>query len=428
MTFAERLPSPVRRAARAGVGCIRALRHAVAAAIRARGPRVAGTDGIAVIDGLELLVPDPSQSALSRRLIELGVTERDFTDIARMVTRPGDVILDVGASIGYFSILFSKWAGPSGRVYAFEPWPSARTYLLVNLARNRLNNVVLDPRALADVDGQGHIAPPTYRLVLGPSLDHAAIEVSAARFDSVAMASGLDRLDVVKMDIEGAEGRALAGMTETFRRFRPILLLEVHPDMLPIHGHDVAGIHRFLEELGYEWLVVEPNADMKLGHHLVAGPRERLMAAGILSSEGRAIALAPALTDWSVAPGSPAEIAHVDRGLQVRSTHSRQPGYVVDGPTWWQQAPAAGRGVVRPSCPIWLTWAGLVPAGMTARAWLFEYAGRSLERRRSLLLTDGPMEWRFFTGPTTSALRLGIEVRGNGTLTVRRLFVEQPVT
>ncbi len=372
-----------------------------------------------------MLVPDPTRSNLSRRLVERGVTELDFTDMARAVTRPGDVVLDVGASIGYFTVLFSTWVGPGGRVLAHEPWPSARAYLLANVSRNRLRNVTLDPRALADVDGDGSMSAPTYRLVLGPSSDPAAMAVSAARFDTIVDASDLDQLDIVKMDIEGAEGRALAGMAATLRRFRPLLLLEVHPDMLPAHGHDLAGIHRFLDDLDYTWMVVESDADPAAGHHIVAGPRDRLVAAGVVPLEPRQAVAIPSADRWSVAPGSAATVEPGIGEFAVRANDPDKSGYIVDGPNWWTRPPGLGAGTIRPSVPTWVTWEGQVPADVAAKAWVFEYAGSALQRRRAFALPDGPAEWRFLSGPTSESMRLAIEVRGPGTLVRHRLTVDQ---
>lgn len=389
------------------------------------GPTVEPTDGIALVEGLELLVPDPTRSNLSRRLVERGVTELDFTDMARAVTRPGDVVLDVGASIGYFTVLFSTWVGPGGRVLAHEPWESARSYLLANVSRNRLRNVTLDSRALADVDGDGSMSAPTYRLVLGASSDPAAMAVSAARFDTIVDASDLDRLDIVKMDIEGAEGRALAGMAATLRRFRPVLLLEVHPDMLPAHGHDLAGIHRALDDLDYTWMVVESDADPTAGHHIVAGPRDRLLAAGVIPLEPREAVAIPSADRWSVAPGSAAILELGVGEFSARATDPAKPGYIVDGPSWWTRPPGAGTGTVRSSVPTWIAWEGQVPSDVAAQAWVFEYAGSSLQRRRAFALPDGAAEWRFLSGPNSVAMRLAIEVRGPGTLVRHRLTVDQ---
>ena len=119
--------------------------------------------------------PDPSKSQLSRRLMEHGVTERDFTDMARVMTRPGDVILDVGASIGYFTILFATWAGPQGRVLAHEPWPSARAYLLHNVERNRpRQHLVRLARAGRRRRHRAHVAPdlPAGTGAIGRSRSH----------------------------------------------------------------------------------------------------------------------------------------------------------------------------------------------------------------------------------------------------------------
>jgi FkbM family methyltransferase len=225
------------------------------------------------VQGVRLVVPDPNDSSVSRRLVEQGITEPAFTRAARSATRPGAVVLDVGASIGYFTCLFSRWAGPSGRVVAVEPWPSALRYLEANVRRNGFDTVRIVRGALFDVAGAGHVEPPGYRLTLGPGSEPEAIDVEAIRFDDVAEELLPGRLDIVKMDIEGAELRALSGMRDTLRRWRPTLLLEVHPGFLPLYGDTVVALGSFLDELGYERRIVEPGATEADGHHLVASPR-----------------------------------------------------------------------------------------------------------------------------------------------------------
>ncbi|HEX5591077.1 MAG TPA: FkbM family methyltransferase [Candidatus Limnocylindrales bacterium] len=392
-----------------------------------RGPRVAPTDGIAFVDGHVLVVPDPSTSALSRRLVDRGVTEPDFTDVARLVTRPGDVVLDVGASMGYFTILFASWAGPAGRVVAHEPWPSALRYLALNVARNRLANVEIDASALTDVAGRASMSPPSFQLRPGAATEPGGIDVVAARFDDIAAARGLDRLDIVKMDIEGAEGRALAGMTGTLERLRPVLLLEVHPDYLPRYGDDVAGIGRRLDALGYERILVEPDADETQGHHLVAGPPERLAAAGLLPGGPRRAVLEPDAGSWQPAPRSPVEVRPGAAGAEIRPTTPDRSGFAVETAGSWVRPRTDGRGAVRASWPAWIAWDGDVDPGLEASAWVFEHEGRTLARRRSIRLRPGEGAWRVVIGPATTTVRLAIEVRGAGAVRVRRLALEQSI-
>jgi len=83
-----------------------------------------------------LVVPDADTSALSKRIITLGYTEPKFTAMVERVLAPGQVVADVGASMGYFTCLMAKSVGSTGRVIAFEPTPSTFAILETNARRS----------------------------------------------------------------------------------------------------------------------------------------------------------------------------------------------------------------------------------------------------------------------------------------------------
>lgn len=186
---------------------------------------------------------------------------------------PGKVFLDVGANIGYYTLLAASRVGDRGKVIAFEPAAENQTLLRRSLAANRLNNVDLHPFAVADVNGIVGYGMDDSNGRVDPG-DPAAspLQVSAVTLDTFL--ANEPRIDVVKMDIEGAEDRALRGMSSVIRRHRPIIFTEFSPAGL----RSASGISpevylNQLREPGYD-LVVIP----KTGLPTVAMSNEEIMS------------------------------------------------------------------------------------------------------------------------------------------------------
>lgn len=155
--------------------------------------------------------------------------EAAVTDAVITALRPGDVFLDVGANIGYFSTLAAKLVGGSGHVVAFEPHEQARDDLRAIAARNDVERIVeIVPCAVADREGELTFytaAETTAYSTLDPGLSPMR-EVVAFRPATVVQATSLDawlsrrpelaaRVRCIKIDVEGAESRVLQGMTRT---------------------------------------------------------------------------------------------------------------------------------------------------------------------------------------------------------------------
>ena len=138
--------------------------------------------------------------------------------------RPGAVVVDVGANSGYFTLLAAGLVGAQGCVIAFEPNPSVRERLERNIDRNAFRDRVwVSPCALSD-RSEDHVRlfVPEHDgfATLVPTLTHAhsylagapSIDVRTRTFDDWLASSGLEAVSLVKIDVEGAEGRVLAGM------------------------------------------------------------------------------------------------------------------------------------------------------------------------------------------------------------------------
>lgn len=154
--------------------------------------------------------------------------------------------MDIGANIGYFSVLAARRVGKRGRVFAFEP--SQRNCVLLQLSAvlNGLSNIDIYPFAVAEKE-----TTVVFDLLLGSNgiisqeldidLDHIdelahKTLVRTVKLDSVL--SEVRRIDVIKIDIEGAEYRALVGADELIRKHQPIILSEYSPGWLP----EISGV------------------------------------------------------------------------------------------------------------------------------------------------------------------------------------------
>jgi FkbM family methyltransferase len=175
--------------------------------------------------------------------------------------RAGDVVLDVGANLGAYSLLFAQWAGPSGRVYAFEPAPETRLGLQRHVHLNQLaSRITVRPEAVSG--GQPVVSFRASGLqgdnrILGEEDTAAAasIHVPATTIDAFCAANGL-RPSFIKIDVEGAELDALRGGRETIAAGGDALHLyvEMHPRVWASSG---ASREQIEQELHRQRLVAE---------------------------------------------------------------------------------------------------------------------------------------------------------------------------
>lgn len=166
----------------------------------------------------------------------LGTYEPEIQQVIREVVRPGMTAYDLGANIGYVTLLLARAVGERGKVVAVEPLASNVERLREAVRLNRLENrVVVVPKAISAGRGRGrflvHASPGMGRLDQAPGRSEGyegAVEVEIVSMDELVEKDGLPVPDVVKVDVEGAEGLALEGMRGILHKTAPILLVEVH--------------------------------------------------------------------------------------------------------------------------------------------------------------------------------------------------------
>jgi FkbM family methyltransferase len=172
---------------------------------------------------------------------------------------PGSVAIDVGANLGEWTVPLARSVGAVGRVIAIEPAPHSAAALEATLAANALRQAEIVRYAIGDHDGQTEFAVPvvtsartdTGTARIGPAgVGHEALRVPLRSLDSLATELYLDRLDLIKIDVEGHERQVLDGAASILDHYRPTVVMET--------GHEDEGdrtaIHDRLRGLGYRML------------------------------------------------------------------------------------------------------------------------------------------------------------------------------
>ena len=184
-------------------------------------------------------------------LYQFGVFEEKQTAALKKYTPPGGVFVDIGANVGYFAVLASRWVGVSGQVFAFEPVPATYKDLVSNLALNDCGNVRVFADACSDHSGVAAMIIGKQsgwsRLSAGGEGD---IRVTTITLDEFIAQHNLERMDVLKIDTEGADYQVLLGARRSIERYRPTVLMET--DHIGTFGHSLEDVQRFFADLGYK--------------------------------------------------------------------------------------------------------------------------------------------------------------------------------
>jgi FkbM family methyltransferase len=192
----------------------------------------------------------------------LGWYESEKQRVISQEVRPNTVFYDVGANVGFYSLLASVLVGP-GKVFSFEPMPRNISYLQRHLDLNHAGNVDVQALAISDKNGVAR-----FRVEESGYMGHISTEgdfsVQTATLDSLVQDGRILPPNYIKMDIEGAEHQALLGARECFERYRPTLFLATHGQ--EVH-EQCCGL---LKSWGYELSLIGTN-----GAELLAVPRAR---------------------------------------------------------------------------------------------------------------------------------------------------------
>ena len=213
------------------------------------------------------------RSRMARETFFTGKFEAPVTLVIRQLIDPGGTFIDVGANWGYFTLMMAEHVGPLGRVLAVEADPRIHAILERNIALNDLPQVQVFHTAAAAESGVLSLIGfdecgdnwGTSRITGASGHEIDSCEVPARGLDEMLNEGGVDIVDLIKIDIEGAEALALEGMSVGLRRGRyPRILLELHPASLAEHGTNPGAIIEALLEMGYRgWVIAHSAADVR---------------------------------------------------------------------------------------------------------------------------------------------------------------------
>ena len=212
------------------------------------------------------------RTRLVRRVLDAaarrgGPVEKEILGLSDVVGR-GGVCLDVGAEFGLYSHVLADVVGEDGAVHAFEPQRGARRWLTLGVRAAGASWVHVHDMALGADPGHALLSVPRRRglavhgrafVTTGARDEGANREFTAARSESVQLSTvdeqvtalGLHRLDLIKVDVEGAESAVLDGAGHTLATHRPALLLEIEDRHSEKYGVGAADILRRLQDAGY---------------------------------------------------------------------------------------------------------------------------------------------------------------------------------
>ncbi len=236
--------------------------------------------------------------AISKPILWLGEYEQGVTQVLLKFLREDTHFLDVGANIGYFSLIAGKRCS-QGKVFSFEPDPTNYDLLSSNIALNSLSNIHSYNLALSDRDENLYFSTMGFTQNLGARFTaketatlkqhslptaEAPRQIKAISFDSFLPK---ERIDIIKIDVEGFELNVLQGMKELLRQQQPLIITEFAPSNLKDIGRiEPIELFDFVIRLGYQVAIVELNGNLttcnsehiyqEIMSHLVTSKRHHL--------------------------------------------------------------------------------------------------------------------------------------------------------
>lgn len=171
---------------------------------------------------------------IGRDIFFHGVYEPVTAAIIEHILKPGDTFIDVGANIGFFTLLAAKYVAPNGLVYAFEPSSKIRAMLIASLEHNLYKNVTVEDRACTEALGKFTLMEGSSAELGGTKVMDEVVEngelVNGVSLDKFIFSNKISKINLLKMDIEGGEDSALKGTQRSLADgIIENLIVEFHP-------------------------------------------------------------------------------------------------------------------------------------------------------------------------------------------------------
>lgn len=220
------------------------------------------------------------------------VHEKSTTELFKQTVKEGDTVVDLGANIGYFTLLAAKLVGEKGKVFAFEPEPKNYNYLLKNIAINNYKNVVALQKAVSDKNGKTKLYICDYdsghhtinrpggleAYSRGREIKIEEIDIETIRLDEFFKGKE-ELIDVIKMDVEGAEALVLAGMDNILKKNKKLrIFTEFFPLLIKkMESSPSEFLRKLIEDYGFSISVIPDDYDAKKGEMVRAVSVDEVM-------------------------------------------------------------------------------------------------------------------------------------------------------
>lgn len=187
--------------------------------------------------------------------------KKEYTKLESFIPQKGDIVLDLGSGIGDFALLASIYVGNEGKVIAIEPNKESYSILLQNINLNQRYNILPLRYAISDKNKK-------VKIFKGGSAHRDSIfrngkkfyKVESKTIDSLVKELRLKKVNLIKMDIEGAEYRAIKKAKYTLTKFKPKIVIEIHEDVKETEYVKKREMLNFLKNLGYKLLFEKINS------------------------------------------------------------------------------------------------------------------------------------------------------------------------
>ena len=240
---------------------------------------------VAKVPGGKVLAP--LNDYVGRAAYFVGELDRKITWICRRIVRPGDTVLDIGANIGFVTVLLSSLVGKDGNVYAFEPNPRLYHLLEKTLKKNQSTNIHLFQIAIGNVQRSMDLRIPKNNAGAASLVrnrderDCEVVQVPVRRLSDIISDEGIQSIRFIKIDVEGFEAEVFRGGLDALK--------EIRPEAILFEQNEVEGAIRdqpaikILQDLDYSFFSIpkclfqmrleyfDPNkTDNMIGHDLLA--------------------------------------------------------------------------------------------------------------------------------------------------------------
>jgi FkbM family methyltransferase len=221
-----------------------------------------GDDLVVTVQGHKMHIGHPER-ALGFPDLLLDSYERGTTYLFNKLVRSGMVVLDVGACVGYYTLIAARLVGVSGRVYAFEPDPTNYELLLKNISLNKYENIIAVQKAVSNETGQANLYLSNknigaHSMYFNDRVSSHTVTVPTITIDDFWQSLNCPTAHLIKMDIEGAEIMALEGMKRLCQQESLKLIIEANSITLSEAGASPDELLSKLEAFGFRVSVISP--------------------------------------------------------------------------------------------------------------------------------------------------------------------------